>query len=410
MSNDGKWIACLSKSHGLCALACAESSTIAWTCEVSDKQIDLATPSSRRVTFSPSQRHLLVFTDDSFFAFAPAVLNTDLRGRAQTIPFKKLWDEGLQFTGASKEQGAHSDPTQAPQRILLEATSLLLRKIPRAISKREFGLVIQDLMDGETVLDVCFMGDGRSLAIISQESSGLVKIKTGDVSWKDHLRISGFADTEFPSTDHSGDEGFTPATLHFYPIEDREEMVVFSDDCTPSVAFWAPSLPWTIKQLKMQKILCFSQTGDRRRMCLLDIDGICILDLPSREIVDKIAYQVDFTALPDGQNPDSLYRDLMVRSPHLLADDGLSIVLPWASDDRPHTVVTPSMDPAEWNLVLRCRKTDTVRSSAVSRNGKCVASIVQRGAQKPSIAIESLIGKIDACESTHGLSLDSLRL
>ena len=351
-------------------------------------------------------------SDDSVFAFAPAVLNSDISGRMRKVAFNELRDEATQFTAATAQQSSQSGPIQAPRRILLEGLSLLLRNLPSDLLKRQRDLTVEGLMYDEDIVDATFSPDGRSLAVISKDSAGSTRIKVGTMNWSGKPRAFGFVDSPFPSTVSSGDRKFTPWRLYFYPIGDNEEgMVVFPHECTPSVAFYNPiDQTWEIKRLAMEKLLCLSQTEDRRRTCLLDVDGICILDLPAREIVGKIAYQVDFTALPEGQIPVSFYRDLMVSSPCFIADDGKTIVLPWASDDRPHTVVTPSMDPAEWNLVLRCRKTDTVRSSAVSRNGKCVASIVQRGAQKPSIAIESLIGKIDACESTHGLSLDSLRL
>ena len=318
----------------------------------------------------------------------------------------EFWDEDMRLTSVRTQQRARSAVAEENQKNLLEEIGFWRRKLPSD------DFAVDSLMDSEEN-HRCKLP--RRWAVVGNRISTLErseKIKIGTVNWiDDRLKVRHFFDTHFPSTTDSGDETFIPWSLNYYPTKTQEGIVAFAYSCTPSVAFYDPiQQNWEIKRLEMDSLLCFCQTEGRRRMCLLDVDSVCILDLESREIVDKIAYQTDFTQLPEGENPNSFYRDLTDTNPHLIGDDGGSIVLPWTFGRRRHAVITPSTEPGEWNAIFRQKEGNGPRSCAVSVDGQCVASVSQHGSGKVSIAFDSAIGKIKSYAQTRELSFDLLRL
>ena len=388
ISKDRKWIGALGGNLGTCSLISVVSGAVVCQIEISACEMSEATLVFSDVTFDASERHLWLFSEEVILALAPAALNID----ALMIPRTLLWREDI-----LNKRPASSNPTPAVTKERLHASVELFSMLSPeafdfAVTKSLdassvawcFGLTTRSLVGCDSAQKIRGVGHAAEwdylACIVTDTNFSETRVRIWHLT-SDHVRLPrDFAGLRFPLSLRYGKTaaGFVPAKLAFYRTESAEDrMALLPADYRPTVILCRVSEEsWEAVDLEMERCLSFCHTENQQRLCLLDVSGVCVLDLESKTIVSRVGYRVNFCELMamvvEAQLGERNWEHYVENSrTRLLASDGQTVLLAWDATNGRSIVVTRATEQQECRQLISEADGNLKFNCGISGNGAC---------------------------------------
>ena len=343
ISKNRRWIGAFSQRFQSCSIVSVESGATVWSSGVlyplhSTEQQDIPT----EAMYDPNGDHFLIMGECAIIVFAPEFLDDKLNTEECDKTFLKACAcLPSQSLASALEEREHDSDFPA-----------WITDVTSSISRNSY---ISDATQSAHGKRLAFIDSNRETSSQPIGSAKIVCFEKGEGR--------AFPDLAFEDAGtQAASESFIPNRLFLYDNGNGPDqgLVAFSLIDKPTAMFIdLMTRKKREKKLKnIDKCLRISQTADRKRVTILDIGKVVILDLRSETTFETIKYKVDFTNLLGlvtaktkwkRKRRDGIVEDTQKR----VSDDGRCVLLSWDQGMQESIVVHPSSGQQEVEDLLK---------------------------------------------------------
>ena len=377
ISKNKKWIGAFSRRSQSCSIASATSGATVWSSGFAQPLQSALPDLPTRAMFDPNGDHFLIVSECAIIVCSPEFL-------------------------ANKLYAEKRDQT------FLEAYACLpSQSLTSALEDREHKCGVSSWIDDVScsiihdsyVSDATQSADGKRLAfIVTNRERYFRPIRSSEIVCLEEGEGEALLDLAFEEDNgtEADSESFIPNRLFLYDNGNGPDLglVAFSELQKPIAMFVAiPTKNKREKKLEnIDRCLRISQTADRKKVTILDVRKVIILDLRSETTSEIIEYQVDFANILamvtvntkwKRKRRESDMKDTQKR----VSDDGRCVLLSWDQGKQESIVVRPSSGPQEMDNPLKQPNRVLSDYCTLSSDGKATCFIDMREISRDRITI-----------------------